>query len=114
MEETKIDRILSQVLTMQGQITIMQGQMNKRFESMQKQIDKRFDNMQEQMDKRFRKVEIDHEEFKKELGQILQLMFKQRDKRISKNSKEIKKLQRGITLKDYIRIKLNKITSKIS
>lgn len=51
--------------------------------------------MQEQIDKRFQKVETNHEEFKKELGQILQLMFKQWDKRISKNSKEIKNYKAG-------------------
>ncbi len=117
MEETKLDKVLSQVLTISGQMTIIQGQvktmqgqinvMQEQMNTMQGQMDKdhkefrqRFDKIEkehkefrEETKERFDKIEEDHKEFKKGLDLALEHNFRLRDRVITKHTKEIKKLQ---------------------
>ena len=117
MEETKLDKVLSQVLTISGQMTILQGQvktmqgqmnvMQEQMNTMQGQMDKdhkefrqRFDKIEkehkefrEETKERFDKIEEDHKEFKKGLDLALEHNFRLRDRVITKHTKEIKKLQ---------------------
>ena len=91
--EEKIDLILSQVLTIQGQMTVLQGQMN----TIDERIDKKLD---EKLDKRFT-------DFKKELGIFLGGIFQEEENKIEKTEKEVQKLP-CVSLKT----KLKKFVSK--
>lgn len=129
--EEKIDLILSQVLTIQGQMTILQGQMNtideridkkldekldKRFTEFEEKMDKKLD---EKLDKRFAEFEVKIDkkldekldkrftDFKKELGIFLGGIFQEEENKIEKTEKEVQKLP-CVSLKT----KLKKFVSK--
>lgn len=110
-EESKQDKILSAVLTIQGEVTILKGRMD----TMQKHMDQRFaeiDKRFAKIDKRFDKMDKDHKEFKENLNIALDRNFGIRDKTIQRHTKEIKKLQNRPTLVSCLRAKLKKIVSK--
>ena len=76
--EEKLDMILSQVLTNQGQVAILQGQMK----AMEARLEEKLD---QKLDKKFT-------EFKRDLGTFLGGIFQEAEDKIDKNEREIKKL----------------------
>lgn len=124
-EESKQDKILSAVLTIQGEVTILKGQMKtmqgqigtmqgqigtiqKHMDQKFAEIDKRFDKIENKIDK----MDKDHKEFKENLNIALDRNFGLRDKTIQRHTKEIKKLQNRPTLVSCLRAKLKKFVSK--
>lgn len=105
--EEKIDMILGQVLTLQGQMTIMQGQMvtQSQLNSMEGRISEKLEKslsekLEEKMDQKFTefKKEMDKsidkkfKEFKLDLGNSLCKILEEAEDKIDKNEREIKKL----------------------
>lgn len=123
MEETKLDKVLSQVLTISGQMTILQGQvktMQGQMNVMQGQMNvmqEQMNTMQGQMDKdhkefrqRFDKIEKEHKEFREET--------KERFDKIEEDHKEFKKgldlaLEHNFRLRDRVITKHTKEIKKL-
>lgn len=96
--EEKIDMILGQVLTLQGQMTIMEGRFEKKIEKLEQKIE---EQLEEKLEKKIEeklelklnlKLDKKFSEFKKELGILLGEIFQEAEDKIDKNEREIKKL----------------------
>ena len=133
LEESKADKILSAVLTIQGQVTILQGQMKttqgqigtmqNQIERMQGQIEttqNQIERMQGQIETTQNQVEtmqgqmltkqdleIKFAEFKKEFGKLLKGTIDEMQQDIDENREEVRKLP-CISLKS----KLKKFVSR--
>ncbi len=108
--EEKIDMILGQVLTLQGQMTIMEGRFEKKIEKLEQKIEEQFEEkleqkLEEKLEQKLEKkieeklelklnLKLDKKflEFKKELGIFLGGIFQEAEDKIDKNEREIKKL----------------------